>query len=190
MLNETSQKLKISLKIKKKDNMDVLKDIKKQLKKNDKWEQYKTYHAHLSDMDGSKTWINAPAAFGDTYKYTTTFVFYGYQFAYSHCLADGGTPFGNKLIIAKKNTTEEIKIVKCMKLTEFFETVPLFTEFVKHVLGDDYLSDKDVLWDLFYFLSICMSFMINDVITFFPVNTEDQISFKHLSLHHLLDIYE
>lgn len=187
--------------------MDVLKDLKYQLKKNHKYTQFKSYLEKLENMDASRTWVPMPGAFGDTYKYTSEFSLNDYHFAYSHILPENGTPFNYQLVISKDKKSETIFDTNSrlnadtfITLITFLQTLPLFSKFIMDMGGSIFIDSLVAhehnhekickFWDLLYFVSICMSFMINDVVTFIPDETVERITIRSLSLHQFLKIHK
>ena len=70
--------------------MDVIEDIKRNNYNFDcNHDLYTALSNDLEDYDYEKDWVNAPAAFGDTHKFTCTYTIKGTEFVYWHICAEG-----------------------------------------------------------------------------------------------------
>lgn len=67
----------------------ILEDVLNNFDKNHLEGRYQALLDDLEDMDYDKEWINAPAAFGDTYRYSTTYTIGDFSFVYEHINAEG-----------------------------------------------------------------------------------------------------
>ena len=111
------------------DQSDIIKDIVRIFKQNKVYEKFKRLLDDLSCFDFGKSWVNSPAAFGDTYKYTTEYTIGDFQFKYCHILPEGEISSAKWSITYK---TKEDKLFKYSYMesmrASFFKTTKLPTD--------------------------------------------------------------
>ena len=69
--------------------MGTVVDIISNFEHNKSYDKYKQLLDDLSDFDYDKDWVNAPSAYGDTYKFTAEYTIGDFQFKYYHILPEG-----------------------------------------------------------------------------------------------------
>ena len=171
----------------------VKSDIVNNFKHNKIYKKYEHILKDLSDYEYDKEWVNAPSAFGDTYKYSVVYTIGDFKFKYHHVLASeiNSSEFCIKYIGKEKQKThKELLFEHSLMMTmmarfkrKSMPDFPLNTALLNKFKNKYKLKTDDEYYLLFTILN---SFTFGQCVSIRIVDEKHEL--VHQSLDELIDI--